>query len=113
MPTQHTTLSLLIAARQLIADPANWTTKVYARAKDDTSRIPTERTACKFCALGAVHHAMGHVSYEGTTRSVTDALHLSARKMGAANVPELNDKQGHGRVLAMFDSAICSLEGTV
>lgn len=44
----------LKATRELISDPAHWTTKVSARNAQGVHVLPLDPTATCFCVLGAI-----------------------------------------------------------
>lgn len=47
-------LSILIATKALIATPATWTHKAFARNPLGNSVSPTDQDACQWCLVGAL-----------------------------------------------------------
>ena len=92
--TQH-----LIAARELIASPENWTSGVLARAINGAQLPPNDPGAVRWCAIGAL------VRY--TARNSCFArLTAASRALYGGGVVEVNDNIGHEAVLRVYDAAI-------
>lgn len=103
-------LTNLVAVRELIADPVNHTTKVYARDTWGFPVDPRDPEASCFCTIGAVIHVT-----EGQDRIVAylteDAIYdaVKAYEYGASAVA-INDEWGHMGALAILDDAIAREE---
>lgn len=107
-----TTLEILTAARNLISDPAHWTTRVPARNEAHEVTSPRNDDACQWCALGAIAAVMPEQAY--TVDSTAAILSLS-RYCGSAfqdpgypigRITRINDSEGHTAILSAFDKAI-------
>ena len=95
---------ILIAARELIADPAHWTQTFYARDADGIFTDVLDEAACKFCGYGAVLRATN--SHDWTDASVRAAF-LLERVVGPSFASWQDArKRTHSEVLAAFDRAI-------
>lgn len=93
---------VLVRAKALISNPQNWTQGTLAR--DDVGRIVPARhkDASRWCALGAIcalTQLRGGVRYKAI-----GSLRLAAK--GAICATNINDHEGHGAVMALYDRAI-------
>ena len=105
------TKTILVRARELIAEPSHWTQ--YAQAKDilGNNVSPYSRTAVSFCALGALKRA------EYDADSLTGAVPRECDKASLyrhlpseySTLMNFNDSCTHTEVLDLFDAAIRSL----
>jgi hypothetical protein len=96
---------LLIRARERIADPSRWVQQYRAVDADRTRVDPTDPSAVRWCAMGALDAEAG----ERPERHDGDDLWHAQRRLYAAagRTPEyINDELGHAAVLEMFDEAI-------
>jgi hypothetical protein len=97
-------------ARAIIADEVNWTSKALAR--DSSGRLCEwdDARATKFCALGALVRAASEMiadDYVAHSFAMEAARQvLEASSLTGACLPMLNDSEGHGSVVAMFDRAL-------
>lgn len=100
----QTTIEILKAARELIADPNRWCQDVYARDATGKDVVPDDPAACQWCALGAIERFSEPPSYalEAIAALIPDRSLPAARMQ----VPDVNDTDGHAAVLEMFDAAI-------
>lgn len=100
-----TTLEVLIAARELIADEKRWCVGQSALKADGFPCQSQDPEAVRWCAIGAPRKFCGR-SEEGDRLwfEVVDAL----RSVSGESSPafDVNDRQGHAATLAMFDRAI-------
>ena len=88
---------ILIAARELISVPDQWTQRIYARDKDGKSNwIHSSESVC-FCSSGAIRR----VSRFDYASSMT----FLVEEMGG-EVTDYNDTHTHAEVIAAFDRAI-------
>jgi hypothetical protein len=110
-----TALEILVAAKARITAPADWAQGDFAQDSDGWSVVPTGRTACKWCSLGAVMCAAGQQTENiGPLHEAMNALNDAGRAMGYLGAASLNDSCSHSMALEMFDKAIAKVEkGTV
>lgn len=100
-----TTLEVLIAARKLIEKPENWTRAFLARdSHGDPVYVHSDKAVC-FCAMGALHKAIGETSAEYLD-VVDDAAESLASAARIDTVAGFNDTHTHDEVLVLFDKAI-------
>jgi hypothetical protein len=106
-------LKTLIAARELIADPAHWLQGAMARngrGEPVDARAPV---ACRWCAMGAIRKE----APDDVTRGMaTRAVNIKAESMGFWSIVNVNDAytfrpgklrdQAHAATLMVFDLAI-------
>lgn len=112
------TKEILIEARNLIADPNNWTTDVHARRADGQEVFPISSDACQWCADGALLKVLNFGGPAGSVArppvpggytEATEALNRTAAELyGEPDLVELNDHANHEAVIGMFDEAIAS-----
>jgi hypothetical protein len=106
---------LLKQARRRITDPDHWVQKTYATDAAGYGRPAASPDASRWCAVGALQaegfHAPGAVVKEAFRR----LLYLAEVPVGVCpdgtlgagqKVEWINDHQGHGAVLALYDAAI-------
>jgi hypothetical protein len=96
---------ILIEARALIADPANWTTKAFARNDKGNAVTATGEQACKFCAVGAIRKVLGSDNYQPKLYQLWSLLDDSTGADGLS-IAHINDSRGHLEVLQAYDRAI-------
>jgi len=105
-------LASLIAAKELIKDPANWTQEAYARDARGNSVQVLDPTASCFCSVGALYRAN---EISGTDQAVPGRYFLrKAAIQLKGDHPDLdvtgpmglNDHTDHECVMEMFDLAI-------
>jgi hypothetical protein len=101
-----TPLDVLIAGRELLADPKNWTQRTLARNKaGDAVPDPWDPKATCFCSLGAVHKVVGKGTHLLPLKSkVRELLHQAVPRHD--NVVFFNDRSTHTEVLDLWDRAI-------
>lgn len=95
----------LIEARALIADPANWTQRRYARNKRGHPVDYDSQRAVSFCAAGACFKVADILNVFGGETGMIGSLNRQL----PADFTELtifNDNSTHDEVLALFDRAI-------
>ena len=115
MTTQQTIITALVAARELISDKKRWTQCAYARNKYRKSCNPSNRSAVKFCGLGALIREVTPDRYA----EAKHFLNLAAKQIQTEDgLPgrgttaiQINDDRGHVAVLRMYDRAIEIAEG--
>ena len=111
---------LLIKARELISDKANWTKDAPARMLEFDgfyqSTDPEDPEACQWCATGAVERAfhdnpdfdeMRDFRFKTAAQMALDA----ATPYGGGSILSFNDHyySTHEQILAIFDKAIADI----
>lgn len=99
-----TTLETLIAARELLSDPARWTKGQWARDKDGRMAKHEGAAVC-FCAVGAIWSVVGGCAITEAETILCDVVQSTTR---FTNIPGFSDhpKTTHAAVLKVFDAAI-------
>jgi hypothetical protein len=121
MTTALTPLAALIAARAIIADPAHWTTRAFARTYEignPREVEPNNPAAECFCALGALMHVNDQDSDKYLACCFSNVPGINELETAAYehpgeydNVSSINDgPEGHPKVMALYDMAIKKLE---
>jgi hypothetical protein len=90
---------LLRDARDLIADPRNWTQRIYRSFRG------------RRCAVGALRAVASRLDDPSLAWSAHGLLIKIARSRGFTNVEAMNDRSSHGAVLRAFDEAIALAGG--
>lgn len=97
--TERSTVEILRAARERIADPERWCQGYYAQDPNGAEVEPDDVQACKWCAVGSL-------CLEVQSR---DEAHLylvdAAREVGITPTA-INDGRGHSAVMVLFDRAM-------
>ena len=98
---------VLINARALVADPAHWTRRTFARTADGHAIAWYDHSATKWCATGAIYRA----AYDlvGDPNEAVRIGHLVVKSVSPGRwlpVASINDVLGHAAVLAAFDKAL-------
>lgn len=100
-------VQILERARALIADERHWCSGHFARDAGGLAVDPTERSAVRRCAMGALIAA----AHEITSHPAL-AHELAATSMrplvGATALTHINDDEGHAAVLKLIDLAIAA-----
>jgi hypothetical protein len=95
-------------ARALIADERHWCPGDLARDRMGYSVSPTDRDAEQRCALGALVAAAYEIT--GDPRQARDLAMTAMRPLvGATQLTLINDTEGHGATLTLFDGAIAAI----
>lgn len=97
---------ILLAAKQLISNPKDWTTKVMSRNSINQEVIPSAPTACKWCAAGAVIKLTNIQDAEPSLLFLRKATKKWGIHGGDGSVAALNDLGKHEDVMKLFDVAI-------
>ena len=103
------TKEILIAARDLIADPARWTTARFARDEFGNELLdPSSPRAACWCARGAIQKIGGRPDKPGTPAyGAAEYLYKACVALFGKTVFLVNDgPNGHARILKAFDHAI-------
>lgn len=90
----------LVAAREIIFSPQNWTKGVLARDAHGVEVDPFSEDAVCFCAYGALAKVRGKLD------SWSDHLSRASWEINLTPPSFLNDGTDHPTVLRMFDLAI-------
>jgi hypothetical protein len=85
---------LLRDARDMIADPHDWTQRIYRSFRG------------RRCAVGALRAAASRLDDPSLAWSAHGLLIKVARSRGFTNVEAMNDRSSHAAVLRAFDEAI-------
>jgi hypothetical protein len=94
-------------ARALIADEAHWCRAALARDERGWPTDPTDATALKRCAYGAlVAAAFELVGDLKHAHILADAVAKEVH--GPSSLINTNDSEGHAAVLAVFDKALAA-----
>lgn len=114
-------LTILRDARELVTDPANFTTGVLARDAKGHSTLPESSTATCFCTLGAMRAAAngnGSREFHEACTVVENAMYDFATEAGydwatyvdhdddVFSIANMNDYFGHMFAVAALDEAI-------
>jgi hypothetical protein len=100
--------AILIAARALIADPARWTTKEFARRLGEPAD-PLDAEAERWCALGALHRAAGTpIGFAADSFDIAHVFLGAAIHGDYSLIEDVNDNGGHDATLALYDRAIAA-----
>lgn len=90
---------LLRDAREMIADPSDWTQRIYRSFRG------------RRCAVGALRAAASRLNDPSLAWSAHALLIKIARSRGFTNVEAMNDRSSHAAVLRAFDEAIALAGG--
>ena len=98
-------VQILERARALIEDERYWCRGDLARDAMGSSVGPTDGSAVKRCALGALVAAACEVTSDS---HLAHELAITAMRpfVGATALTHINDVEGHAAVLTLFDIAI-------
>jgi hypothetical protein len=100
---------VLTAARAKLAKPGSWTQGYYALDADGEMTWPTDPSACRFCARGAVMAVAEADNPESPrVKAALGLLKKHAPKRGCITQSNDSSKMTHARVLRWFDRAIAA-----
>jgi len=103
-------VQLIERARALIEDERHWCPGDLARDRMGYSVSPIDHAAEQRCALGALVAAAYEVT--GNPRQAYDLAMTATRPfVGATQLTYINDVEGHGAALRLFDIAIAATQG--
>ena len=95
---------VLVAARELISDPARWTQGVGARDTDGEGVNSLSEHAVCWCSIGATYKVTD--ARVNDYQRANDVLDAVANDRGYMDVIKFNDTRSHSEVLALWDGAI-------
>lgn len=101
------TSEILIKARDLIADPAQWTQHANARDEEGISTNTFSEQATCWCSDGALVKASNQPENHSEYQRAGAALKEAA---GGQSYVEFNDTHTHAEVMTMFDTAIATAQ---
>lgn len=102
----RTAPEIIAAARQLLDDPARWTTDALARNAEGRECPTLSDDAAQWCAAGACMKAGGRMPDSAVWQQVVSAVNAAAQAAGYATVDELNDQNDHAAALSVLDAAL-------
>lgn len=95
------TLDTLLAVRELLDNPDNWTTKYFARNRQGNAINPLADEARCWCLLGAWQKVRQEVSINQTS-----AAGIALFPVLQASTSWFNDNHSHAYVMRALDRAI-------
>lgn len=106
-----TTLELLRATRDLLADERRWRQHNAATDLDGEPKRPDDPNARLFCTVGGLSHAASLLIGRDDAPPATEAaITALQRTLGRPGIAKFNDTRTHAEVLALFDKTITRLE---
>lgn len=97
------TKQILIAARDVIKNPENWTTDVAARDSKGKEVDPKSEEAVCFCTFGALRKVTTH-------QHQVDRASALLWNFMTVGIAQYNDDHTHEEVLNKIDQAISSIK---
>ena len=100
---------VLINARALIADPAQWTRGTLACTANGRTVEWHAQSATKWCAMGAIYRAAYDLvgdPKEAMRIGNKVAKSIRPNRWIRGGLPVINDVRGHAAMLAVFDKAL-------
>jgi hypothetical protein len=107
---EQLTIAILVRARELLSKRGGWGKDLGAADKEGNEVATSDKTACKFCATGALDRAIYDLTGEiwAPVKPYAELLGF----VGCGALENWNDERTSKRpVLALFSSAIARLEG--
>lgn len=109
---------LLVAAKNKIANEANWTKGTFARTAEGETVIPASKSATCWCSVGALVAASAkledpkRLKWVGAASDILDAAAKAVMDVpqGVRATVHINDTGSHADVMRMFDLAIQKAE---
>jgi hypothetical protein len=96
-----TTTELLIAAKDKISNPKNWTTHAAAKDVYDKQISVYSKEAVCWCSMGAVESLV-----DPTMGILIEKAWQRLREAAGCFISEYNDSHTHEEVMELFDKAI-------
>jgi hypothetical protein len=108
LPLQHQIISRALV---LIEDEANWTRIYVARAADGKPCACMDKSAVRFCAIGALARAANELIEASGEVGIAKAFAaekfiLKANNRPYDTLPCINDSEGHAVIVGMFKQAL-------
>lgn len=102
-----TTVEILVAAQELIRDPARWCQYTLAQTQDGAPTNVMSPTAVRWCTQGARYRVsrQGKANFDADYDALV-ALDMAANRLFSSTSVLVNDNLGHATVMRMFDEAI-------
>ena len=101
------TRPIIERARALIADEDHWCRAALAKDEDGRQVDPTDATARRWCAVGAIIAAAFELV--GDVKQAHNLAEVVARKIrGDSSLVNTNDTKGRAAVLALFEKALAA-----
>ncbi|MEM7223746.1 MAG: hypothetical protein AAF495_12245 [Pseudomonadota bacterium] len=94
---------ILVQARNLISDKTRWCRCALAQDEAERGVNPSDATARKWCAVGALEHCSPTV---GLYKAAYDLLLKAAGSLYHRRLDFVNDELGHEAVLEVYNRAI-------
>lgn len=91
---------ILISAQRRISDLENWTQGAFSRDAKNAPIHTDDQTPVKWCAAGALGET------KGCWMHAYEYLFDAASKLYGGTIAQVNDNQGHGAVMYIYDVAI-------
>jgi len=101
-----TTVEILEAARDLIANPARWTQGDFARDEGGVGVNADNGDAVCWCAVGGVRKVAESIGELYEPNILLDRASGELYPESESNVVWVNDRLGHDAVLRVYDRAI-------
>lgn len=98
---------VITGALALIADEFHWSRGAWARTATGQPCAWADPSAVKFCAMGALNRAALELAHDVGNLAISAGRHVLAAN-GVSNqcFPQINDLEGHARIVAMFKRAL-------
>lgn len=107
------TLTVLRAARKLVANPETWTRASMTRSADGTCVSADSPKACRWCAIGAIVVAAERSGLDSSffgLHSLWTSLGVLAKRRGFADLARANDHYWRKAALAVLNDAMHEIE---
>lgn len=101
-----TDIEILIAARDLISNPARWTQNFLAKDEYEYHVDPLSPDAVCWCAFGAIEKVGDDWKSFLLGKGASKFLVEASEELFRDGVSTVNDTLGHQAILAVYDRAI-------
>jgi len=103
-----TVKALLIAGRDIISVPSQWTQKSYAKNADGIHCAVMSEDATCWCSDGVLFKAQGEASFSNVYIGAFELLSKIAKEHDplVRSIISFNDAHSHSEVIAVWDEAI-------
>ena len=100
-------VAIIERARQIISDPDNWCRGSFARGRGGASVSVRDPAARRFCAMGAL--ILAAIEITGDATQANELAYGIAKTISrTGSLVFINDRQGHGAILQLFDEALAT-----